>query len=51
MQYEQYQQIQRTVSKFIDALKENVNDYSAGDYGRARTFLDSIASEARFPAG
>ena len=51
MQYEQYQQIQRTVSKFIDALKETVNDYSAGDYGRARTFLDSIASEARFPAG
>ena len=50
MQYEQYQQIQRTVSKFIDALKENVNNYSAGDYGRARTFLDSIASEARFPA-
>ena len=51
MQYEQYQQIQRTVSKFIDALKENVNNYAAGDYGRARTFLDSIASEARYPAG
>ena len=51
MQYEQYQQIQRTVSKFIDVLKENVNEYSAGDYGRARTFLDSIANEARFPAG
>jgi hypothetical protein len=51
MQYEQYQQIQQTVSKFIDVLKENVNNYSAGDYGRARTFLDSIANEARFPAG
>jgi len=51
MQYEQYQQIQQTVSKFIDVLKENVDNYSAGDYGRARTFLDSIANEARFPAG
>ena len=51
MQYEQYQQIQQTVSKFIDVLKENVDNYSASDYGRARTFLDSIANEARFPAG
>ncbi len=51
MQFEQYQQIQGTVSKFIDALKDNINDFSAGDYGRARTFLDSIANEARFPSG
>ena len=51
MQYEQYQQIQGAVSKFIDALKENINSFSAGDYGRARTFLDSIANEARFPSG
>lgn len=51
MQLEQFQQIQRTVSKFIDALKDNINDFSAGDYGRARTFLDSIANEARFPSG
>jgi hypothetical protein len=50
MQYEQYQQIQRTVSKFIDVLKENVNNFSAGDYGRARSFLDSIANESRFPS-
>ena len=51
MQYEQYQQIQRTVSKFIDALKTNVSRYPAGDYGRARTFLDSLGNEPRFPAG
>jgi len=50
-QYEQYQQIQGTVSKFIDALKENIDNFSAGDYGRARTFLNSIANEARFPSG
>jgi len=50
MQYEQYQKIQQTVSKFIDVLKENVDNYSAGEYGRARTFLDSIANEARFPS-
>jgi len=51
MQYEQFQQIQRTVSKFIDVLKENIDNFSASDYGRARTFLDSIANEARFPSG
>ena len=51
LQYEQYQEIQRTVSKFIEALKQNVGNFAAGDYGRARTFLDSIANESRFPAG
>jgi hypothetical protein len=39
------------VSKFIDVLKENVGKYAAGDYGRARTFLDSLAHESRFPSG
>jgi hypothetical protein len=51
MQYEQYQEIQKTVSKFIEVLKENVSNYAAGDYGRARTFLDSIANESRLPSG
>ena len=51
MQFEQYQEIQKTVSRFIEALKQHVNDFAAGDYGRARTFLDSIANESRFPAG
>lgn len=51
LQYEDFQEIQRTVSKFIDVLKENVGKYAAGDYGRARTFLDSLAHESRFPSG
>jgi hypothetical protein len=51
LQYEQFQQIQGTVSKFIQALRENVDNFPASDYGRARTFLDSIANESRLPSG
>jgi hypothetical protein len=49
--YEKFQAIQTTVTQFIDALKQNVKKYAAGDYGQARTFLDSLAHEARMPAG
>ncbi|NDC52968.1 MAG: hypothetical protein EBZ74_01445 [Planctomycetia bacterium] len=51
VQFEEMRQIQDAVSKFIDVLKQNVNNYAAGDYGRARTFLDSLAHESRLPAG
>ena len=51
LQFEEFQKIRGTVSKFIDALKTNVSRYPAGDYGHARTFLDSLANEPRFPAG
>jgi hypothetical protein len=51
MQYGALREIQSTVSKFIDVLKQNVKNYPAGDYGRARTFLDSLAQEARMPSG
>ncbi len=51
MQFEEYKEIQQTVSKFIDVLKQNVGNYPAGEYGRARTFLDSLAQESRFPSG
>lgn len=51
IQFSDYQAIQQTVSKFVDALKQRVKDYPAGDYGRARTFLDSLAHEATMPAG
>ena len=47
--FEEQRQIRQTVSKFIDALRENVKEYPAGDYGKARTFLNSIAHELRFP--
>lgn len=51
IQYTEYQAIQSTVSKFVDALKEHVNKYPAGEYGRARTFLNSLAHEASLPSG
>ena len=51
IQYGEVREIQSTVSKFIDVLKQNVKSYPAGDYGRARTFLDSLAREASMPAG
>jgi hypothetical protein len=50
-QYEEYQQIQKVISQFIEALKQQVKATPAGDYGAARTFLDSLANEMRFPAG
>ncbi len=51
VQYEEIREMQDAVGKFIDVLKQNVGNYAAGDYGRARTFLDSLAREARMPAG
>jgi hypothetical protein len=51
VQFAEQREFDSTVSKFIDVLKQNVNSYPAGDYGRARTFLDSLAREARMPAG
>lgn len=51
LRYEQFQDIQKTVSDFIEALKQRVSEYNAGDYGVARTFLNSLANEARQPAG
>jgi len=50
IQYAEFQAIQGTVSRFVDALKEHVDKYPAGDYGRARTFLNSLAHEATLPA-
>lgn len=47
--YDQFQEIQTAVSDFADALKQRVDKYAAGDYGSARTFLTSLAHEARFP--
>lgn len=51
IQFEDYQEIQGTVKEFIDALKSRVGQYAAGEYGQARTFLNSLAHETRFPAG
>jgi hypothetical protein len=51
MTFNEFQAIQTTVSDFSDALKEHVGKYPAGEYGRARTFLDSLKHEASMPAG
>ena len=51
IRYEDFQAIQTTVSQFVETLQKHVSEYAAGDYGRARTFLDSLANEARSPAG
>jgi len=48
--YDDFRTIQDTVSQFIDTLQEHVSEYAAGDFGRARNFLDSLAHEARMPA-
>jgi len=50
LQFDQWQAIQQTVSKFIEVLKEHIDDYPAGEYGKARVFLNSLANEANFPA-
>ncbi len=47
--FDQVQEIQQAVNDFADALKQRVDKYAAGDYGTARTFLTSLAHEARFP--
>jgi hypothetical protein len=47
----EFQEIQSTVSSFTEALKEHVTKYPAGEYGRARTFLDSLRHEASLPSG
>lgn len=47
--YDQFEEIQQAVNDFADALKQHVDKYAAGDYGTARTFLTSLAHEARFP--
>ena len=51
IRFEDFQAIQSTVSQFIETLQQHVGDYTVGDYGRARNFLDSLANEARSPAG
>lgn len=51
IRYDDFKAIETTISQFIDTLKQHVSEYAAGDYGRARNFLDSLRNEARQPAG
>jgi len=51
LRYEQFQTIQQTVTDFIAKLTANIKNYPPADYGSARNFLESLAHEARMPAG
>jgi hypothetical protein len=51
IRYDDFVAIQDAVSQFTDALKSHISQYAAGDYGRARNFLDSLVHEARMPSG
>jgi hypothetical protein len=51
MDYQDYTQNQVTVDDFLGALKSRASKYAAGEYGRARSFLESLAHEMKFPAG
>jgi hypothetical protein len=51
LRYEQFQTIQQTIADFIAKLTANIKEYPPADYGSARNFLESLAHEARMPAG
>ena len=42
LQFQDFQAIRKTVTKFMEVLKEHVTDYPSSEYGKARVFLNSI---------
>jgi hypothetical protein len=46
-----YRQVQQTTTNLLAALKKNINDYKANDWLSAKKFVESLAYDARFPAG
>lgn len=49
--YEVFTQIGTTTSAFLAALQENIKDFpNANEYLQAKTFVQALANEARFPA-
>ena len=51
LQFQDFQAIRKTVSKFMEVLKEHVKDYPSSEYGKARVLLNSLSNEVNFPAG
>ena len=45
VEYDQYEKTNTDFQEFKNRFKENVNNYSAGDYGESRTYLDSLHRE------
>jgi hypothetical protein len=46
-----YLKVQKAADALQAALKKNINDYKSGDFIAAKKFIDSLAYEARVPAG
>jgi hypothetical protein len=51
IRYDDFKAIETTISQFVETLQQHVSEYAAGDYGRARNFLESLMNEARQPGG
>lgn len=48
--YDIYVQTQQATKTLLDALKQNLTQYSGGDYMQMKNFIESLAYEAKFPA-
>jgi hypothetical protein len=48
--YEVYSKIQQTTNAFLADLKKNISEIPSGEYVKAKSFIESLAHESRFPA-
>jgi hypothetical protein len=48
--YETYTQIEQITNGLLDELKKNIDLYNNGDYVKLKSFVESLAYEAKFPA-
>lgn len=48
---EEYQQVQQEAGAMMEMLRENIRSAPPEEYVKARRFIESLAYEARFPAG
>lgn len=46
-----HREIQQAVDKLLEDLRTRISEYAPSDYLAARTFLDSLRHETRFPTG
>lgn len=44
-EYDSYNSLRRSIEFLTNMLKENANNYPSAEYGKARTFLDSLLYE------
>jgi len=48
--YETYTQIVEVTNGLLDSLKKNIDQYNNADYVKLKSFVESLAYEAKFPA-